>query len=138
MPPAASPATPLPLSDRQSRGGGELPCKGGSMVSASDMKRSLPRCLKAQPVHRLAQLLDRLGRLFQRSGFLRGQLELHDFLDPVLPEFCREADEQAVAPVILALRKNRGGQDYLFVQQDRFAHLDGRRRGSVVGRARLE
>src|SRR5512140_2712395 len=91
-----------------------------------------------EPIDRLAKLLDRRRRLLQRLGLVRGQLELDDFLHSAGAELGRQADEEAVAPVVLPARENRAGEDHLLVQQDRFAHLDRRGRGGVVCRPRLQ
>ena len=48
-----------------------------------------PDSSEAKPIHRLAKFPDRIGRHFQRGGFRLGELETHDLLYPVRPQFRR-------------------------------------------------
>src|SRR5512139_3673247 len=102
----------------------------------SDSRRATAS--ESEPVDRLAKLLDRRRRPLQRLGLVRGQLELDDLLHPVGAELGGQADEEAVAPVVLSARQDSAGKDHLLVEHDRFAHLDGRGRWGVEGGPRLQ
>src|SRR5690606_37508686 len=78
-----------------------------------------------------------LDRALERRALLFGKVDLEDALDAARPK--QDGDAGAdVALAVLAFEVGDGGEDALFVLQNRFGHLDRRGARRVVGAARLE
>src|SRR5262245_37797313 len=81
--------------------------------------------------------LDRARRGDEGRRLVGLELDLVDLLDSRRAEPHGDPDEASRDPV-LALQIGRAREDLLLVLEDRVHHLDGRRRGGIVGRAGLE
>src|SRR5688572_17936000 len=78
------------------------------------------------------EFLDRRRRLHQGLLLLRSELDLDDLLRAALPELHRDP-EKLVPDAIFPLKKDRTGQDGLFVLENRFDHLRRRRPRGIPG-----
>src|SRR5260370_39199045 len=83
------------------------------------------------------ELADGGGRLVEGGLLVLLELDLDDLLDASPPELHRDADVEALGPV-LAAQVGRAGHHLLLVLQDRLYHLHRAGGGGVVGAARLE
>src|SRR6266550_7346462 len=91
--------------------------------------RFIPRpALQPYGGHRLP---DRVGTLVERLAFALCQLDLQNPFESGASQLARHAEEQS-SHAVFTFEPRRAGEDSLLIVDDRFAHLDGRRRGRVI------
>src|SRR5256714_1640217 len=88
-------------------------------------------------LHDADELFDGVDRSLQRGTLIPGEFELDDLFRAARPQLDGHADEKT-ADTVLAVQPHGTGKNLLAVEHDGIDHFGDRRRGRVVGAARLQ